>query len=92
MKFSELSEKEQVKKLKEEFMSCIEEGIVNPDSLKKSMKADEFESVKKIIDTEIHIKCDCGQCIELEKINYRIPESLEPLIEVARKRCDARVY
>lgn len=91
-KFAECTESDRIIFLIDEFVRSIEELLVDPTEIKKVMPEDKFKMVMDYIPGLKCSDCNCGTCISTDKIEARVPKELEPLIEIARKRCEERNY
>lgn len=91
-KFDELSKNEKIVYIKEEFIKSIEELMLDPAKLKTEIPDDKFKIVMDYIPTLKVADCTCGSCLSIEKLEGRIPVELQPLIDIAGKRCGERVY
>lgn len=91
-KFSECPEAERIIFLKDQFISNIEEIIVDPTNIKKLIKDDDFKTVMDFIPALKAKDCACNKCIDVSKLEGRIPPELNSLIEVSRKQCEERSY
>jgi hypothetical protein len=91
-KFNDCSEAEKIIFLKDEFVRSIEEMLVDPTELKKTIPEEQFKTVMDFIPNLKAKDCDCGACLSMDKLDGRIPAELQCLITVARKRCEERNY
>lgn len=91
-KFNECPEAERIIFLKDEFVRSIEELLVDPTEIKKLLPEDKFKKVMEYIPTLKVPECDCGTCLSMDKLDARVPQELDCLIEIARKRCEERNY
>lgn len=95
MKFNECSEQDRIVYLKDEFIRCIEELLIDPKDIQKVMPEDTFKKVMEYVPTLVAKDCQrdvCGTCIQMDKLEARIPNELDPVLDLARKRCEERVY
>lgn len=91
-KFAECNESDRIIYLKDEFVRIIEEIIIDPAEIKKLIPEDKFKVVMDYVPNLKCADCTCGACLSVDKLEARIPKELEPLIEIARKRCEERTY
>lgn len=92
-KFAELTDNDRINYIKDEFIKAIEEAMVDPTEIKKLVANDEkFSAVMAYIPQLKVPECNCGCCIAVEKLEGKIPTDLQPLVAVARGRCEARTY
>ncbi len=91
-KFNECPESERIIFLKDEFVRTIETLMIDPSEIKKILPEDKFAKVMEFIPTLKAAECDCNTCIDMSKLDARVPAELECLIEIARKSCEERIY
>lgn len=93
-KFSECSEAERIVYLKDEFVKTIELLMVDPNQLKSLIPEGNFKVASEFIPSIRQKDCqpECGTCIDMTKLESRIPPELECLVEIARKKCEERAY
>lgn len=91
-KFNDCSEAEKIIFLKDEFVRSIEEMLIDPTDIQKTLPEDKFKTAMAYIPNLKAKECDCGSCLSMDKLDGRIPAELECLIEIARKRCEDRNY
>ena len=91
-KFNECSEADRIIALKEQFMKSLEELLTDPSAISKAIPEDKFKQVMAFIPSLKVAECECGTCIDMKKLENRIPSELEPLIEFSRKKCEERNY
>lgn len=92
MKFSELNDNEKIRLIKDCFMCILNEMLINPNEIKKSISEDKFTAAMEALE-KIKIKdCACKRCIDMSKITYgNIPE-FDCLIELSQERCASKTY
>jgi hypothetical protein len=91
-KFTDCPENERIVFLKDEFVRCIEELLIDPSEIKKVLPEDKFKTVMEFVPSLKVPECGCGTCLAMEKLDGRIPTELECIIGIARKRCEERQY
>lgn len=91
-KFTDCPEVERINFLKDEFVCVLGEMMVDPTEIKKLLPEDKFTTAKEFLPSLKQAACDCGTCIDMSKLEARIPPELQCLIGIARKRCEGRTY
>lgn len=91
-KFNECSEAERIVALKDQFIKSIEELLSDPSKIQKEMEESKFNQVMSFVPSLKLKDCGCGLCVDMSKLENRIPPELEPLIEFSRKKCEERNY
>lgn len=91
-KFNELTEADRVSFIKDEFVRALEELLIEPAELKKVIAEDKFKTVMEFLPSIKQPDCQCGTCLDMDKLDTRIPPELHPVIEAARKRCEEKTY
>lgn len=91
-KFTDFNEAERIVFIKEEFIRLIEEILIDPTEIKKTIPEDKFKIVSDCVQSLKVAECTCGQCINMDKLEARVPSELQCLIEMSRKRCEEKTY
>jgi predicted HicB family RNase H-like nuclease len=91
-KFSDLNERDRINHIRGEFNGLIEKIFLTTDELEKELTEEDFKSVKAYIPELAQPDCACGECVNMAKINGRIPKELSPILAVAKKRCEAKTW
>lgn len=91
-KFNELSDNDRINYLKDEFVRSIEELLIDPAEIKKILPEDTFKKIMDYVPSLKAPECGCGTCLSMDKLEARVPEELQALVELAHKRCEERTY
>ena len=92
MKFENFSEKEKINYIKEEFMKLASQLRIDPKILEKELNEEQFKAANEFAPQLKEEGCTCGECVDMAKVDGRIPKELEPLLAIARKHCEERTY
>lgn len=94
MKFSELSDKDKVIHIRNEFNGLVESFFINRNLYKDKFSEEEHATMNKFMDSIKDPECDpeCGECFLTSAIEEKIPPELRPLARLAKTNCESRGY
>ena len=91
-KWQDIAESEKIGMIKDSLIRGIEEMLLNGAEIKKMMSESDFKQVSEFMPQLKVEGCNCGCCINIGMLESRIPRELQPLVVVAKKRCEAATY
>ncbi len=92
MKFNDLSPKEKINALREQFVSLMVKGFSDPDTFKNSFSPEELSKVNEYLKKVKPDWCECSTCVDTSFFDLRVAPELSPVIELAKKMCLERAY
>lgn len=96
-KFTDFEETKRIAFVRDQFYTLIE-GVLAKNDVMKTLETElKPEELKTAIDFAPSVrwtecKCDGGGCLDISKVDGKVPAELRPLIRVARKLCEAKTY